>query len=299
MARTLATRLIRSAGGPVQGVVSMADLSFDPGYGRSPYLELADSYPGEDVYRPRDFRTEWGPIFHRGRLDGSARVLVVGQDPAAHEAICRRILVGEAGQRAQGLLAKLGITRSYVMVNALLYSVYGQGGGNRNVSKPRIVEYRHRWFDAVAADNDLEAILSLGTLGDNAVRRWRRTPAGEACPALHVAVKHPTYPESASASGTTTQAKAMAALTRSWNDALDRLRPVVTPDEAVQPTHYGAALTDADLTEIPEFDLPAGLPAWMRSLEAWAERTGSRPDAKRATITVTVPPGARAWPPVG
>ena len=37
----------------------------------------------------------------------------------------RRILVGEAGRRVQGLLAKLGITRSYVFVNTFLYSVYG------------------------------------------------------------------------------------------------------------------------------------------------------------------------------
>jgi len=31
--------------------------------------------------------------------------------------------VGEAGQRVQGFLSRLGIDRSYVMVNAFLYSV--------------------------------------------------------------------------------------------------------------------------------------------------------------------------------
>ena len=56
----------------------------------------------------------------RGRLDGSARVLVIGQDPAQHEAIARRILIGEAGHRVQGLLAKLGIDHSYTMVNTFL-----------------------------------------------------------------------------------------------------------------------------------------------------------------------------------
>jgi hypothetical protein len=84
-------------------------IDFDPGYGDQPFKTLVENYPGEDVYPTGDFRTEWGPIFHRGRLDGSARVLVIGQDPAQHEAIVRRILVGEAGQRAQGFLAKLGI----------------------------------------------------------------------------------------------------------------------------------------------------------------------------------------------
>ena len=96
-----------------------------PGYRGEPFATLVAEYPGEDVYPSADFRVEWGPIFHRGRLDGSARVLVLGQDPATHEAISRRILVGEAGQRVQGLLAKVGITDSYVMVNAFLYSVYG------------------------------------------------------------------------------------------------------------------------------------------------------------------------------
>ena len=151
----------------------MATQSFDPGYGRDPYRSLVDRFPGQDVYPPADFRTEWGPIFHRGRLDGSARVLVVGQDPATHEAVCRRILVGEAGQRVQGLLRRLGVTSSYVMVNALLYSVYGQSGGNQNVSAPAIVAYRHRWFDALAHDNDLQVILALGRLAETAVRTWR------------------------------------------------------------------------------------------------------------------------------
>ena len=83
-------------------------------------------YPGAETYDPQRFRTEWGPIFHRGRLDGSARILVLGQDPGQHESIAHRCLVGEAGQRVQGFLWKLGIERSYVMVNAFLYSVYGQ-----------------------------------------------------------------------------------------------------------------------------------------------------------------------------
>ena len=82
---------------------------FDSGYGNEPFRALCADFPDEKVYPPADFRTEWGPIFHRGRLDGSARVLILGQDPAQHESISRRILVGEAGQRIQGFLAKLGI----------------------------------------------------------------------------------------------------------------------------------------------------------------------------------------------
>src|SRR5215207_7215244 len=103
-------------------------------------------------------------MFHRGRLNGSARVLVLGQDPAAHEAICRRSLVGEAGQRVQGFLARLGVASRYVLVNTFVYSVYGQGGGSRHVDDPGIVDYRNRWLDALDKANDLEAIVSLGEL---------------------------------------------------------------------------------------------------------------------------------------
>ena len=136
---------------------------FCPGY-PPPYDALVASYPGTDVYPAADFRVEWGPIFHRGRLDGSAVLLVVGQDPAAHESAARRILVGVAGQRAQGLLSKLGITRSYVMVNTFLYSVYGQAGGSRHDRDPAIAAYRHRWLDAIVAQNHIDAVITLGSL---------------------------------------------------------------------------------------------------------------------------------------
>jgi uracil-DNA glycosylase len=50
-------------------------------------------------------------------LDGSARILIIGQDPSHNEAVLRRILVGEAGMRTQGFLAKLGVDKSYVLIN--------------------------------------------------------------------------------------------------------------------------------------------------------------------------------------
>ena len=79
--------------------------AFDPGYGEEPIRSLVSSYPGAVAYPADGFRLEWGPVFHRGRLDGTARVLVIGQDPAQHETIARRILVGEAGHRLQGFLS--------------------------------------------------------------------------------------------------------------------------------------------------------------------------------------------------
>lgn len=274
----------------------MSGIEYDPGYVRAAYRKLVSEYPDESVYPSKDFRVEWGPIFHRGRLDGSARVLVIGQDPAAHETVCRRILVGEAGQRVQGLLAKMGITRSYVMVNAFLYSVYGQGGGERHVDDPALVAYRNRWFDAIAEGGELQAVVSLGHLADSAYQIWQATPKGSMCTATYATVLHPTYPESASRRGQITKAEAFTRLLSSWNDALRLLHPRVTQDVIVPLELYGPSLVDSDLAEIPSADLPAGIPPWMRSLDSWARRTGDDAQSKRATITVSVPKKARTWP---
>ena len=244
--------------------------SFDEGY-RRPYDRLVREAPGDDVYPQAAFRTEWGPIFHRGRLDGSARVLVLGQDPATHETICRRILVGEAGQRLQGFLAKLGITRSYVLVNTFLYSVYGQGGGTKHVSDDGIVAYRNRWLDTLVRRNELDAIVSLGQLADVWYQRWRDDTAVAGADAVaYRNVIHPTYPESASATGTITKAAAMARLTASWNDALTALHGRRAPDEAVALVPYGAAITKADLAPIP----PDRPPRRAATVDVHARRVG-------------------------
>jgi hypothetical protein len=225
-------------------------------------------------------------------------VLVIGQDPATHETITRRILVGEAGQRAQGLLARLGITRSYVFINTFLYSVYGQRGGDRHIGDKAITRYRNRWINAVVAEQPIEAIITLGGLADTAYQAWRTTPQGAASTAAYANVRHPTYPESASRSGQITKTEAFKRLCESWNAALDSLHGIVTADAPVPLRHYGETITDDDLAPIPDVDLPVGLPPWMGALEAWASRSGEDAQTKRATITVTVPTQARTWPPV-
>lgn len=273
-------------------------IEFDRGATKRPWTRLVENYPDATVYPIDSFRIEWGPVFHRGRLDGSARVLVVGQDPATHETICRRILVGEAGQRIQGFLSKLGITTSYLMINTFLYSVYGQGGGERHIDDPGITEYRNRWIDAAVDKNDLEAIVTLGHLAGEAVDQWATTPTGAASNVPVVRMTHPTFPESASRSnrpGHPTKAEAMAQLCRNWNTALTTLHPIVTPDVATPLVRYGTTITDAEHTAIPPIDLPAGLPAWMRSLRSWAVRVGDTTEEKRATIRVTVPKSLREW----
>jgi uracil-DNA glycosylase len=274
----------------------MVAATFDRGYVDEPWATLVSECPGAEIYPPADFRLEWGPIFHRGRLDGSARVLVIGQDPGTHETIVRRILVGEAGQRLQGFLARLGIERSYVLVNAFAYSVYGQHAGTRHGDDPLIAAYRNRWLDALTASGTIEAAIALGTLAEAAFAAWLATPAGAASGLTVRRIRHPTYPEGAARGGTITRAEAMRQMLADWNAALDELRATIRqPDVPPPADRYGEALTPADLRPIPAIDLPPGLPGWMTSLDAWASRQGETPEDKRATIVVRVPRKHRPW----
>lgn len=269
---------------------------FDPGYGHEPFASLVAAVPGERAYPPDDFRTEWGPVFHRGRLDGTARVLVLGQDPAQHETIARRILVGEAGHRLQGLIFKLGVERSYVMVNTFLFSVFGQSGGERHAADRAIARYRHRWLQAIFQTSPIEAVIALGHLADEAWQRWSRTAAGRAVSPAYVHVTHPTQPESASRGNRARHEQLIAAMLANWNAGLEVIAPAVAhPDRARTLVPYGDAFAEGDRRAIPAADLPAGSPAWMAVDDGWAARTGATAAAKRATITVTVP--ASALPP--
>ena len=266
---------------------------FDPGPVGDPFAPLVQNYPGAETYPAAAFRVEWGPIFHRGRLDGSAHVLVIGQDPAASEDIVRRILVGEAGHRLQGLLFKLGIDRSYLMINTFLYSVYGQQGGQQHANDAGIISYRHGWLDAIFGANQLEAVIALGSLADGAWQTWKATPTGQANDPAYAHVIHPTEPESSSGGDPTKLAQATKAMLANWNQALQRLHPLISHPDAPRPLQlYGDAFAPQDRVAIPEQDVPAGLPDWMRSPAAWAQRTGTTADQKRATITITIPAGS-------
>lgn len=81
---------------------------------------------------------------------------------------------------------------------------------------------------------------------------------------------------------------------QNWNTALTALKPVIAhPDTRGPLVLYGDAFRPGEIVEIPEADLPAGLPAWMRGGTAWADRVGTTAAVKRATITVTVPAAFR------
>lgn len=261
-------------------------VAFDPSYGQEPFRSLVGDYPDASVYPEAAFRVEWGPVFHRGRLDGSARVLVIGQDPAQHEVIARRILIGEAGHRLQGFLWKLGIESSYVLVNTFLYSVYGQQGGERHQADPAIADYRERWLAAVLESSAIEAVIALGHLADAA---WQAYAAAHPVSAGYVHITHPTQPESASRHDPAQHPVLTEALLANWNQGLNAIAPSIRTPDAPRPLeHYGAAFAPGDRRAIPMADLPAGSPAWMAEEDGWATRPEAG-DQKRWTIAVTVP----------
>ncbi len=267
---------------------------FDPGYSNQPYRQLCANYPDETVYPYADFRSEWGPVFHRGRLDGTSRILVIGQDPAQSETIARRILVGAAGHRFQGFLFKLGIDRSYTMINTFLYSVYGQYGGTKHQNDAAIISYRNQWIKAILSNNSIEAVIALGTLADGAWTAWQKTPDSKLFTPAYAHITHPTQPESASRNDPTKKAQLMAQMLQNWNTALTALHSQIKhPDTSRALVLYGKTILPAELVEIPEADFPPGIPAWMRGSKAWADRTGASTVLKRATITVTVPAAFR------
>jgi uracil-DNA glycosylase len=264
--------------------------TFDPGICREPFMTLCEQAPDQSAYPFDAFRVEWGPIFYRGRLDGTARMLCIGQDPAQNEAVVRRILIGVAGHRVQGFLAKLGLDRSYVMVNSFLYSVYNQSRAAPHVNDPAVSGYRDRWFSALLAPGLLDAVVAFGSLADTAWREFTKGN-GVAAALAYQHVPHPTSPESAG--GTPQQIKAAtAAMLIKWNSALESLRQAVLHPDAVRPfVPYGTDFRPDQLVDVPPFDVPAGIPAWMRGTDGWATRVGSTAAAKRRTISVEVPTG--------
>ena len=268
---------------------------FDPGYAEQPFRELCTIYPDQRVYPPSDFRVEWGPIFHRGRLDGTAKIIVIGQDPAAHEVICRRILVGLAGCRIQGFLAKLGLNRSYVMLNTFIYCQY-QSDESRFATQPEVAAYRRRWLDAVLKKSSgIRAVVSLGQTADLAWKDYVKHSGGPADKLFYAHITHPTEPFRDSGGDPQRQKELTAKMLVNWNAAIEGgLRAALkeATDRDPDTRAYEASFRADEVVTIPDYDLPSGLPEWMRTPENWSLRTATGVN-QRWQVTVTVPPDAR------
>lgn len=233
-------------------------VEFDPG----PPAEVAEHFarlPTYDQAQQSAFWYDWGPVFHRGRLDRSAKVMVLASDPGPTERIACRTLVGDAGQRVQGFLSKLGVTRSYVCLNAFAYSLIPSRSPSATpwLALPDHLAWRNHLYDMVVGP-DLEAVIAFGVQAKRAAALWSSRPDVPL-----VTVPHPSSRDA-------------NRLLQEWRAAVTDLRSVVTPDvdgSAVGPT-YGREFRERDYAPIPKRDLPFGLPPWFGD-DAWG-RT-SRP----------------------
>ncbi|MEP6909123.1 MAG: hypothetical protein ABI896_01680 [Actinomycetota bacterium] len=198
--------------------------------------------------KPKAFWTAWEPIFYRGRLDGTARVLCIASDPGPTERIAHRTLVGDAGQRVQGFLTKLGLTRSYLCVNAFPYALHPSHGpeADQLLAEPEQLAWRNQFYDAVRP-GAVDAVIAFGGNAQKAYDLWPNPPSAP--------VERIPHPSSRDA----------ATLLREWHDAIARLRAIITPDadgDAGGP-NYGPSFKEADYAPIPKRDLPFGVPSFL------------------------------------
>jgi Uracil DNA glycosylase superfamily len=233
-------------------------VDFDPGPPAAIARHLA-ALPSVEDHRDL-FWYDWGPVFYRGRLNRSARLLAIASDPGPTERIAGRTLVGDAGQRVQGFLSKIGLDRSYTLVNAFPYALHPSRSWEALplLADPAHLAWRNRLLDLVSGPG-LQAVVAFGVNAREALRLWSPRPD---VPTFEV--PHPSSRDE-------------DALVMRWRDAVTQLRAVVTPDPGVDdagPT-YGDAFAESDYARIPARDLPFGLPTWFGD-DAWGRAATPR-----------------------
>jgi uracil-DNA glycosylase len=141
---------------------------------------------GVAVVHREAFRWHFGPMFFRGRLDGSARVLVIGQEGAQDESLAHRSFTGSTGGRLQSFLRQLGLDRSYLFLNTFVYPIFGQYTMDLRplAQDPRspIAAHRHQLFDHAVATSDLRLVIAVGRAAKESVATWVAHHGGKADP---------------------------------------------------------------------------------------------------------------------
>jgi hypothetical protein len=229
---------------------------FDPGPPPA-FAEIFARVPDYEEFKEH-FWYDWGPIFYRGRLDGSARVLCVASDPGPTERIAARTLVGDAGQRVQGFLAKIGLSRSYLCLNAFAYALHPSSfwEGPEILRNADQLSWRNELFDA-AKGPELRAVIAFGFQAQEAVKLW------ESKGSLRVfEVPHPSSREPDE-------------LLDAYREAVTELREIVPDDGEPVAPNYADVFRERDYERIPPRDLPFGVPSWLGD-DAWGRKATPR-----------------------
>lgn len=224
---------------------------YDPGPPPS-FLQHFDNLPD---YAPiKDyFWFDWGTVFYRGRLDGSAKIICVASDPGPSERIANRTLVGNAGQRVQGFLKKIGISEKYICVNGFAYALFpGKlGKGIKALERPDQLNWRNAFFDMLKTPS-VKAVIAFGAVAQKAVDLW---PGKQGLTVENTF--HPSYH--------TDKPGAEKKMLTDWNRVVTELRGVVPKDPGgtANGPLYGVKFLETDYAPIPSFDLPFGMPSWF------------------------------------
>ena len=253
-----AAEMVQSDAGPTGATKTLMDAT--PDY----EAEVGDS---------TTFWYAFGPVLYRGRLDGSARVLCIASDPGPSECLpfARRTLIGDSGQKTQGFLAKLGLTRSYVLVNAFAVAMRpSQKTKGLQVLKTNVAirTARHGLYDILLAGGALQAVVAFGDVAHQAYDLWEASnPAVQAIPSFKLA--HPAAVDR--------DATGDDAALKGWAKAVKKLRTIVTPDadgDASGP-NFGAYFTELDYGRVPRWDLPPMAPAYVGD-DSWGRAAKPR-----------------------
>jgi hypothetical protein len=219
------------------------------------------------------FWHHFGNVFYRGRLDGTARVLALASDPGPAECLpfARRTLIGDSGQKTQGFLAKLGLTRSYVLVNAFSVAMHPSAktkGLAVMQSNEPIKTARHALYNALLTGNTLQAIVAFGDVAHKVYDIWKlANPAVGAVPVFRIA-----HPAAVDRDGSGND----AAL-KGWANAVKKLRMIVTPDPGgdAAGANFGQYFTEIDYARIPRWDFPKVTPVYVGD-DSWGRAATPR-----------------------
>jgi hypothetical protein len=178
-----------------------------------------------------------GPVY-RGRFAG-VRVLVLADQHGHDDLVLGRAFCGEAGQRFQGLLAALGVTRSYLILRTLPVDTEAESAGKTwaLADRPDVVAGHRAVCGRVLDDNPVVVVVTVGTHAERIAGRldldgWPvvSLPAWDA----------PGAPEA-------------------WMAGHARLRELGIPID--QPPTM--AVWRGERAQIPRADLPFGVPRWQ------------------------------------
>jgi uracil-DNA glycosylase len=227
---------------------------------------------GRAVVGREAFRWHHGPMFFRGRLDGSAKVVVVGQEGAQDESLSHRSFTGGTGARMQHLLRHLGLDRSYLFLNSFVYPIFGQYTDDlRPLAQDRrspIVVHRHRILDKAVVDADVRLVIAVGRAAKESIATWVTAHGGSADPERleqatlgslpgRVRLVGVVHPGAAAAGGSTSAIKA------DFQRACNLVRGLVDADAGWLPADPGmdrnlAAAFQYRSAAIPYRDFPFG-----------------------------------------